>query len=230
MVTSLIAAGAVIVAASVTAIAGAYVARRKITEMELFNSFEQAKQYLGSARNYTQSVYLPLAVETYMLHNHFLTFKAAESGDDQLTAAAEFKAECAKFVSSVEDLFGRGAAAVLTMRLDEALTKFVSFLQESITADKKKTVNEVVLEANIGFFGVRTSVSRVSLLSRRISIYDGLSIGLPGLMLAFRQNLRVAGAPIASRDFEEEFTIYIGTIKSAIKEVTLGAFVSPPDT
>ena len=74
-VTPLIAAGAAILAAVVTALASAYVARRKVAELQLSNSFELAKQYLESARNYTQSVYLPLAIDIYKLNDAFLTYQ-----------------------------------------------------------------------------------------------------------------------------------------------------------
>src|SRR5689334_5050267 len=76
-VTPLIAAGAAIAAAVVTALSAAYVARRRVAELQLANSFELAKQYLESARNYTQTVYLPLSIDVYNLHDAFLAYKAA---------------------------------------------------------------------------------------------------------------------------------------------------------
>ena len=47
-VTPVIAAGAAIAAALVTALSAAYVARRKVAELELANSFDLSKQYLES--------------------------------------------------------------------------------------------------------------------------------------------------------------------------------------
>ncbi len=75
-VTPVIAAGAAIAAALVTALSSAYIARRRVTELQLSNSFELAKQYLESARNYTQSVYLPLSIQVYNLQDAFLAYKA----------------------------------------------------------------------------------------------------------------------------------------------------------
>jgi 2-methylisocitrate lyase-like PEP mutase family enzyme len=74
--TALIAGLAAILAAAATALSSAYVAKRKIAEIELTNTFQMAEKYLESARRYTQNVYLPLAVAVHNLHAAFLDFKA----------------------------------------------------------------------------------------------------------------------------------------------------------
>lgn len=109
--TPVIAAGAAILAAAFTAAASAYVARRKVAELQLSNSFDLAKRYLESARNYTQTVYLPLAASAYELYNEFLTFTAADPKDPHASAIAEnrFIDECQSFISDSNMLFRSGA-------------------------------------------------------------------------------------------------------------------------
>jgi hypothetical protein len=93
------------------AAASAYAARRKVAELQLSNSFDLAKRYLESARNYTQTVYLPLAASAYELYNEFLTFTAADPKDPHASAIAENRVidECQSFISDSNMLFRSGA-------------------------------------------------------------------------------------------------------------------------
>jgi hypothetical protein len=224
-VTTLIAAAAAILADAVTAIASAYVARRKVAEIELQNSFQLTQQYLESARNYTQAVYLPLAVAVYKLHDGFLSFRTEQPHrQEEEPRLATFTGECEHFISAARDLFGRGASAVLTLKLDETLTLFVSFLRESLTASRKKVVNQVTLEASIGSALGRSVLARTVELSSVVVPYNSLHFSfLPGLSIGFHQAPKLVATPIASKEFERQFVLYVNTIKAAIKEVTLGA-------
>ena len=151
-VTPLIAAGAAIAAALVTALSAAYVARRKVAELELTNSFDLSKQYLESARNYTQAVYLPLSVDVYKLHDSFLTYKAygnpversALNEPSSIDRSAVngpsirevFEDDCRLFIGETRTRFYQGAGAVLTIRLDKDITSSISFLQESLDIEE----------------------------------------------------------------------------------------------
>jgi hypothetical protein len=215
-VTPLIAAAAAIAAAIVTAFASAYAARRKVAELELSHSFELAKQYLESARNYTQAVYLPLAVAVYKLHKEFLTFKTVED-DKENSVTNPFVTACETFISTVDDLFLRGGAAVLTLRLDETLTLFSSFLRESLTAER-------VIRANLLETAVRAAVSAASIALAVASPTASVLVDFALQSRRSRSKFSVAAAPITSGEFEEQFAFYISTIKSSIKEVTLGKY------
>lgn len=209
----MIAAGAAILAAVVTAYATAYAARRKVAELRLANSFELAKQYLESARNYSETVYLPLAISVYRLHNSFLTFKAAD--DPRESKEATFADECKAFIDTVDGLFIRGATAVLTIRLDEAITRLISFLRESLSskhAVKGTSPLDYIIGVGLGTLSITMPLA-------------GASIG-PLLELGTKKTSRPTyiAAPTGSKEFEEQFLIHVNTIKSGIKEVTLGGY------
>lgn len=221
-VTPLIAAGAAIIAAAVTALAGAYVARRKVAELQLSNSFELAKQYLESARNYTQSVYLPLAVEIYKLHDGFLSYKVADQ-DQPESAGNRFENDCELFIDAVNSLFIQGAGAVFTVRLDEDVTSFVSFLRESLTAERVVNTRSLLTTA------VRAGLTAAALIAPGIGPAMGVVAGIStSQLLEFGAGSaakhEIAAAPIASKKFEEQFTLYVSEIKSGIKQVTLGGY------
>jgi hypothetical protein len=218
--TPLIAAGAAIIAAAFTAFASAYVARRKVAELQLSNTFELAKQYLESARSYTQAVYLPLAIAVYGLHSEYLKFKAAAEGQEKLAERA-FRTECENFISTIDALFRQGATAVLTLRLDETVTRFVSLLRESLSAHQvikdtstfKSAMRAFGRTMTAFFSGVTLTVSIPG-----VAVVSGLELPLRGLGTV------IAAAPITSPEFDESFLLYINSIKAGIKEVTLGGY------
>ena len=88
--TALIAGLAAIVAAVATALGSAYEAKRRVAEIELTNAFQMTEKCLESARQYTQNVYLPLAVAVYNLHAAFLDFKAVVGESKVLAAEQQF--------------------------------------------------------------------------------------------------------------------------------------------
>lgn len=224
-VTPLIAAGAAIAAALVTALSAAYVARRKVAELQLTNSFELAKQYLESARNYTQSVYLPLSIYIYNLHDAFLAYQAIgkpaqRSGSNEPWSPREqFENDCQLFIAAARTLFRQGAGAVLTVRLDQDVTAFISFLQESLRVDE--VVQTRSLLKTVG----RIALTTASILVPSVGVASSISATA---LLAFGSGSategEIAAAPIMSDKFEEQFYLYIASIKSGIKQVTLGGY------
>jgi hypothetical protein len=224
-VTPLIAAGAAIAAALVTALSAAYVARRKVAEIQLTNSFELAKQYLESARNYTQNVYLPISIEVYELHDAFLRYKAFGKPSEQsgpgkpFSPRGRFENDCRLFIGATRERFYQGAGAVLTVRLDDDLTAFKSFLEESLAADE-------VVEARSAFKTIgRFALTAASIIMPVIGTASSIS---SAALLAFgtgsTTERQVSAAPVMSDKFEEQFGIYITSIKAGIKQVTLGGY------
>jgi hypothetical protein len=230
-VTPVIAGGAAIAAAIVTALSGAYVARRKVSELQLSNSFELAKQYLESARSYTQSVYLPLAVEVYNLQDAFLTYKASgqssgrserddpQSPGDPQPPREQFENACWLFIGAVSTLFRNGAGAVLTIRLDEDVTGVISFLRESISAErsiKTRSWPEIFTRSFLtGFALVLPLTGLSSVIPTKQLIEFGIGSGV---------EYEFSAAPIFSADFEKQFSFYMRAISSGIKQVTLGGY------
>jgi hypothetical protein len=217
--TPVIAGAAAILAATVTALAGAYAAKRKAAELKLSNSFDLAKQYLESARNYTETVYMPLSISVYKLYSDYLTFKAADANRAD-AAETLFREACYTFTGTVDDLFLRGAGAVLTLRLDETVSRFVSFLRESLASTSGKVVkvrNEPSIDAMLRLW-VKTFKSAPLAFLAPVAV-----IGvLPDIMQIYRAT--VAAAPVTSGAFEKQFVEYIDVVKSGIKEVTLGGY------
>jgi hypothetical protein len=127
---------------------------------------------------------------------------------------------CETFISTVDDLFLRGGAAVLTLRLDETLTLFSSFLRESLTTER-------VIRANLLETTVRAAISAISALSLAMAVASPTTSLLVDFALrsrSSRSKSSVTAAPVTSDEFEEQFAFYISTIKSSIKEVTLGKY------
>ena len=231
-VTSLIAAGAAIAAALVTALSAAYVARRKVAELELTNTFDLSKQYLESARNYTQGVYLPLSVEVYKLQDSFLAYKAAgkpverSSPGEPNSVRERFENTCQLFTGEMRMRFYQGAGAVLTIRLDKDITAFVSFLQESVNIEEviqERSIPKIV--RTLAQLAARLTLTSASIIIPAIGIAANVSTGA---LLSFGSGTsveqEVVAAPIMSDEFEEQFTSFIFSIKLGIKQVTLGGF------
>jgi hypothetical protein len=225
--TPVIAGAAAILAATVTAVASAYAAKHKLAELRLGNSLELAKQYLESARNYTGMVYMPLAISVHELYSEFLAFKAADT-EHGVSAETQFREACKKYIDTVDNLFLRGAGAVLTLRLDETVTRFISFLRESLTS----TSGKVVKARNVPSADTTLRLAARMFKSAPFMLlpFGAMSIMfsmLPDIMQEYRAI--VASAPISSEEFERQFAEYIDVVKSGIKEVTLGGYKDDSD-
>ncbi len=217
--TPVIAGAAAILAATVTGLASAYAAKRKAAELKLSNSFDLAKQYLESARNYTETVYMPLSISTYKLYSEFLAFKAADTESAHL-AENRFREGCQAFIDTIDDLFLRGAAAVLTLRTDEAVTRFTSFLRESLASTSGKVIKvnrrPPIRQMLIGAIRAGFEVGVAGAASPLVSL------ALPDI--TGEVSSVIAAAPVTSEDFERQFVNYIEVVKAGIKEVTLGGY------
>jgi hypothetical protein len=229
-ITALIAAAAAILAATVTALSSAYVARRKVAEIQLSNALQLASQYLESARQYTQNVYLPIAVAVHNLHTSFLRFKAV-TDESKLPAAEQgFSKAIDAFLAVTDAQFKTGASAVLTFKLDDTLTGFTAFVEKSQSATGPVKINEVELALAIGMSGLRIEKKLIHEFSSSISPYAGFDFRTFGISVEFQQNLVLVAAPLTSDDFAKRFILDVNQIKSAIKEVTLGTYNAPSST
>jgi len=232
--TALIAGLAAILAAAATALSSAYAAKRKIAEIELTNSFQMAEKYLESARQYTQNVYLPLAVAVHNLHAAFLNFKAVVEESEMPAARQRLSDDIAVFVAFADGQFKAGASATFTLKLDDTLTSFISFLEKSRSASDLVIAADVEMAYSVGYFGwkIQNSKTRRLTSSRRALLQPvNLNFALPlfpfGMTMKMKRIPTLAAAPLSSDDFAERFTMDVNQIKAAIKEVTLGAYRAP---
>jgi hypothetical protein len=226
-ITALIAAAAAILAAAVTALSSAYVARRKVAEIQLTNALQLASQYLESARQYTQNVYLPIARAVHNLHKAFLDFKAVTEESEASAAKRDFLNAINTFLAVTDAQFESGASAVLTFKLDDMLTGFTAFVEKSRSATESVTINEVELALSMGFLGWHIQKKLIRDFSSSISPYDSFALRTVGISLGLQQNPVLVAAPLDSNNFAKRFILDVNQIKSAIKEVTLGAYDAP---
>jgi hypothetical protein len=236
--TALIAGLAAIVAATATAFSGVYVAKRKVAEIELTNAFQVAEKYLESARQYTQSVYLPLAVAVHGLHTAFLKFKAVAEEPEMPAAKQEFSDKIAAFIGFANDQFKSGASGVFTFKLDDTLSALIPFLERSTSAADLAIIVEIEMAYSFNYFGLRLEDRQARrLTSNRRSLLQtsGANIALPlpfflrGASVRLKRTPVLAAAPLHSDEFAERFTVDVTQIKAAIKEVTLGSYSAPSD-
>ena len=232
--TALIAGLAAIVAAAATAFSSAYVAKRRVAEIEFTNALQMAEKYLESARQYTQGVYLPLAVATHNLHSAFLRFKGVTEESEMPAAKQQFVDDITAFVDFASKQFETGASAVFTFKLDDTLTAFIPFLEKSRSATEVVIIAAREMRYSFGLLDGRFIHSHtIESTSNRRPLLGDLNIDVSILPPPFNAQVRVkrtpvlAAAPLHSDDFADRFTIDVSQIKAAIKEVTLGSFSAP---
>lgn len=230
--TALIVAGASIAAALVTAGAATYGARAKIREVQLSYSQKLHESYLGTARQYTNSVYIPLTVALSNLSDAFVSFR---DGLDSKTRNADeeaerrFRAACSEFLDEIDAFTRRGSDAFLTTALEEVLLSFTVFLRKSLVSNEART-GVVIGEASVEVsprFGELISMSSYVLGSLSLLLpLKGLGTGL-GLALRPGADKKLLEAPIRSKLFEERVVDDLRLLRILIKEVTLGAQGGP---
>ena len=225
--TALIAALGVVIGAVATAFGSAYAARRKIQEIKLTNTFQQAKDYLESARQYKEDIYLPLAIAAHNLHTAFLSFKAVAEDAKMPAAELAFSRQISTFLTFTDSQFRAGASAAFTFKLDDTLTGFISFLDKSRSATAPVTLNEVGIVFSLAGFNWNTQRNLARRLPISLNYFGGLALGILGAGIGVRQNPVLVCAPLSSKDFAKRFTLDINVIKSCIKEVTLGSYSAP---
>ena len=135
LITGLIAAGAAIAGAVITAIAKGYTSRQKLNELRFEYENRLRDGYLAKAQEYTSSLYVPLSIALAKLGSAYQNFHAS-TRDNKAEFLDIFEHEVDSFLLSVSELATQGANAFLTTDLDEILQSFCSFLSASRTAEK----------------------------------------------------------------------------------------------
>jgi hypothetical protein len=216
--------GGAVVGALAAAAANMYAANRKIKEIELSYLYKLQDGYLENARKFTGEVYVPINILLTKLSNAYDTFRAKVNFEEQIVPEGSynfFVGQCRSYLSEIDQLFHRGADAYLTTILDNRLRDFNSFIRESVGADAP--IVKSTFEAGATVLPLRLTTqrfefksrSRIALLAPQFSIrFSGFALGYAKEMLA---------APLKSREFEERFQTDVLTLKSLIKEVTLGS-------
>jgi hypothetical protein len=173
-------------------------------------------------------------VAVHNLHSAFLNFKAAVEESQIPAARQQLSDDIAVFVHFANGQFKAGASATFTLKLDDTLTAFISFLEKSRSATELVITAEITMTYSVGYFGWKTedSLTRRFTSSRRSALRPvDVSLSLPifplGMAMRMKRNPTLAAAPLSSDDFAERFTLNVNQIKAAIKEVTLGAYRAP---
>ncbi|MFI5915601.1 hypothetical protein [Dactylosporangium sp. NPDC051541] len=222
--TAVITAAGVVLGAVASATAVVVAANRKVRELEVTYRQKLQDNYLENARAYTNSVYVPLATSVTKLAAEYerLRTKAPED-DDAVVRTAEFDAAVTSFIAAIEGLQDRGAAAFLTVSIEEELGRFVAFLKNSQGASE--TTWRAIITASIMGLAVTREVNS-ALIIRQAAMLKALRyLPIPWPLtpqIDVVEN-RVGAAPVFSKDFEAEFAVYISRLRLLVKEVTLGA-------
>lgn len=115
-------AAGVVVTAVAAAIATAYTANKNVREVELSYAQRLPDSYLNNAREYLQSVYLPVHLAVTDLieaHRDFRAHADRAAGTALDDALAAFLAAIDGYDTTVAGLLGRAAGAFLTTALEE---------------------------------------------------------------------------------------------------------------
>lgn len=219
--TALIAALAVVLGASATAVATVVSANRKVREVEISYLQRLQESYLDNARAYTNSVYVPLAVTLTRLSASFETFRVEiEAGDNDTDAMSTMGGAIDRFAEEIKVLQDRGAAALFTTALEEELERFISFVTNSRTA--ASTVRKAVVRIRFLGYEIAQEISTPWLI-RQFRFMEQISLPVIIGPKTYVERNQVLAAALASRDFEAEFAVGLNALRQLIKEVTLGA-------
>lgn len=223
IIVGVIAALSAIGGATITGFFKTLSSRQKILEVK--EAYRQRLQdnYLENAREYTESVYVPISILLSRLTYGFREFRAEKGSDREQEALAGFITLIDQVSHGVSELMDRGAGAFLTAELDERLQSFCSFLQES--RDATAPTLRMIIGFSLPFFGGAyrdEAEKRMTGWFARSLWSPRLSFSLGGLGLSYEASEILAAPPI-SKDFEERFVRDSHIINVLIKEVTLGA-------
>jgi hypothetical protein len=230
--TTLIAAAASILVAGVTAAATTYGSRTRIREVLLTYHQKLHEEYLATARQYTESIYVPLGMALTNLSAAFRNFR--DSLDPKTRAATReariaFVGAAEVFLGEIERLTQQGADAFMTSALEEQLISFVGFLRNSLSASQVKA--SIVTESRLAGLGISVGGSSVRAVSGAFAEgllhAGGISIGIPGVAKASYRAEKLVEAPITSDSFERRMVEDLAALKALIKEVTLGTQTGP---
>jgi hypothetical protein len=222
----IIAAVAAVLGAIVAGVYSQHNARVKLKELQITYEQRLQESYLANARQYTTSLYVPLALALARLSSSFEEFNRqvnAVTGSVDREHEERFRGAILLFYETFNSLTERGADAFLTTELEEGLRSFTSFLRASATAAEPviKAVYKYRLSiAQFGISGQKALEWRGRAASRWRS--NPINVDFLGSGFTYQAN-EVLAAPLNSPDFAQRFSIDVPTLKRLIKEVTLGA-------
>lgn len=228
VIIGIVAAVAALLGALITSLASAYSARQKIREVEIKYQQQLLETYLTNARNYTNSLYVPLILilgkfgDAYQQFRKDLDTETENVSQDSKTA---FENACREFDGKMQGLFDKGADAFLTTQLEERLRSFRLFILNSLGANEPivKTVRKYSLNyAFLPKFEQQEIASEIRGKKARMAIVlSGVSFDFLGIGFSYKV-ADILESPVTSKEFEERITKDIPVMKFLIKEVTLG--------
>ncbi|QIK74706.1 hypothetical protein [Nocardioides piscis] len=215
--TVAITAGGILLGVILTVFGSLYVANKRITELEITHAQKLQEVFLSNARDYLESVYLPLHLAQAHLASAYRLFqlddaRSSQSSDDA-PDGARLAVDIQEYLELVDGLMDRAAGAFLSPQLEDELGDLNSFLRASLTARAVKRR----ITFTIRLYGTR--MSRVVESTARVW---PTNIGLLGVGSSV-EITKVLAAPLASKEFEEQFVVSTARVRGLIKEVTLGA-------
>ena len=221
-----IAAVAAVLGAIVAGVFARHNAQVKLKELQITYEQRLHENYLANARQYTNSLYVPLALALARLGSSFEDFNRqvdATTRSVDREHEERFRGAILLFHETFSSLAERGADAFLTTDLEEGLRSFLSFLRASATATEPviKAVYKYHLSiAQFGFSGQRVLQWKGRAASRWKS--NPINVDFLGSGFTYQAN-EILAAPLRSPDFAQRFSIDVPVLKRLIKEVTLGA-------
>jgi hypothetical protein len=225
---TLVATGGVVFGAVVTAIASAYSAGQKVREIEVSYKLKLSEAYLSNARQYTSSVYVPIAIALSSLNDSYRRFRAGlDEGTRFVQPDAEnaFRDSCNAYLSELSRLYTRGADAYLTTSMEERLASFNSFLETSLRS--RRVINQIIVASNFpySFLGLPRlrHTHQFEIEGRSTKMLGIIDAGFQVAHQFIDYRREVLGAPITSIEFEQRIASEMPIIKFLIKEVTLGS-------
>lgn len=149
VVTAAIAVSAAVLGGGIAAIASYVNTRHKLRELELAASQKLRENYFQNAREYTNDIYVPLALAVSRLYD---TYNAYQRNLPAVSRNMVFVAAVETFLAGVRRLRDCGAEAFLTNELEGRLRYFPEFLDASLTATDVR--RNAVISYQVGFGGL----------------------------------------------------------------------------
>jgi hypothetical protein len=212
---------AAVVGAIAVTLLNAFVASKKIKEIELQYQFKLNDTYTENARSVAKDVYIPIIIEITRLSMSYDKFSTMVGTSQQGSFRDDFVSGCVRFLDSMDRLFARGAEAYLTTHVDIRLNELLSFLRSSL--DSSDVIKRRVLRVKSALPGVQDLARERT--TRGAHLFDrfGSSLWVGAMGFGFSYQETVLAAPVDSSEFEARFRTDSTGLKAAVKEVTLGA-------
>ena len=221
VLVAMVAAGGVLGGAILSAISGWLAVRGKLRELEVTHQQRLSDSHLAAARAHQDSIYVPLSADLGVLSDAYLVLreqvegKVAEGGVREM-----FAGSVDRYLEAVRAVTAEGRDAFLTAELDAVLRDFGAFVKASKTATgpRARMVVSSGLLARVRSGPIEVSGAAVS--AGRLMSTVRLSAGLMAIEVD-----EVLAAPFGSREFDRRFQRDVAALRSAIRDVTLGAAV-----